>query len=169
MTSLWEQAIKHASGKLTLSHPPLEWYERLVAHHGLRELATACPGRHPSSHSQRPLRCSTIPLQPSRSARVRLKGADLGAKLLHRSFVWLALAGGCAVAGSWVEQTEKADGIHRPELVGQDGDALAIKLNGGGVSGGSAHEISGSGKSGGMQRIHPAQARKTSESSIRAD
>jgi PIN domain nuclease of toxin-antitoxin system len=43
IASLWELAIKHASGKLTLSHPPLEWYERLLAHHGLRELAIARP------------------------------------------------------------------------------------------------------------------------------
>ena len=31
----FEIAIKVAKGKLKLPHPPLEWFEKVVAHHGL--------------------------------------------------------------------------------------------------------------------------------------
>ena len=38
LASLWEVAIKHATGKLSISHKPLAWYERLVLRHELIEL-----------------------------------------------------------------------------------------------------------------------------------
>lgn len=38
LASLWEVAIKHATGKLSISHNPLAWYERLVLRHELTEL-----------------------------------------------------------------------------------------------------------------------------------
>ena len=38
LTSLWEVAIKHATGKLSISHKPLDWYERLLLRHELSEL-----------------------------------------------------------------------------------------------------------------------------------
>ena len=77
--------------------------------------------------------------------RVGLKGADFGAKVLDRSFIWLVLAGGGVVAGALVEQAEKADGVHRTKLVSEDGDPLAVEVDGAGVSRG-AHEISGGGE-----------------------
>ena len=39
LASLWEIAIKHATGKISLSHTPLAWYERLLEHHLIEELA----------------------------------------------------------------------------------------------------------------------------------
>ena len=82
----------------------------------------------------------------SRLGGFGLEGTDLGTKLFHRSFVWLDLANGRVITGSWIEQAEKADGVHWPELVGEDRDSLAIKLNGIGVSRVGAHEISGGGE-----------------------
>ena len=39
LASLWEVAIKHATGKLSMNHKPLAWYERLLQNHDLTELS----------------------------------------------------------------------------------------------------------------------------------
>jgi len=39
LVSLWEVAIKHATGKLSINHKPLDWYERLLQNHQLNELS----------------------------------------------------------------------------------------------------------------------------------
>jgi len=74
------------------------------------------------------------------------KVTDLGAEFLHRSFIRLALAGGGKVTGTLVEQAQKANGIHRAEVIGKDGDSLAIEVDGIGVIRDGAHKISGGGE-----------------------
>lgn len=37
MVSLWEVAIKQATGKLSMSREPLDWYEHLLENHQLSE------------------------------------------------------------------------------------------------------------------------------------
>ena len=71
---------------------------------------------------------------------------DLGAKILDRSFVRLALTGGGVVTGTLVEQAEEADGIHGTEVIGEDGDTLAVEVDGIGVIRGGAHGISDGGE-----------------------
>lgn len=39
LVSLWEVAIKQATGKLSMNRQPLDWYERLLQNHQLTELA----------------------------------------------------------------------------------------------------------------------------------
>jgi PIN domain nuclease of toxin-antitoxin system len=39
LASLWEVAIKQATGKLSINHKPLDWYERLLQNHSLTELS----------------------------------------------------------------------------------------------------------------------------------
>ena len=73
------------------------------------------------------------------------KGADLGAEFLHRSFIRLVLTGGGIVTGTLVEQAQKADGIHRAEVISKDCDSLAVEVDGIGVIRGGAHKISGGG------------------------
>ena len=80
-----------------------------------------------------------------RGGRIGLKGADFGAQVFHRSLIGLVLAGGGVVARALIEQAEKADGIDRTELIREDGDSLAVEVDGAGVGCG-VHEISGCGK-----------------------
>lgn len=87
----------------------------------------------------------------SRFRWIDLECVDFGTKVFHRPFIQLVLAGGGVVAGALVEQTEKADGVHRPEFVGEYCDSLAVEVNGAGVSRGGAHEISGGGELDGIE------------------
>ena len=76
------------------------------------------------------------------------KVVDIGAEFLHRSLIWLVLAGGGVVAGVFVEHAQKSDGIYGAEVIGQDGDTLTVEVDGIGVICGSAHGISDGGKKG---------------------
>ena len=87
----------------------------------------------------------------SRLGRVGLEGADFGTLFFHGSFIQLVLAGGGVVAGTWVGQAEEANGVHWAEVVGQDGDTMAVEVDGAGVCGGSAHKESGGGELNGIE------------------
>ncbi len=73
--------------------------------------------------------------QGSRLALRCLKCTDFGTEFLHGSWVWLALTGGGIVARALVEETQESDGIHRAEVIGKDGDSLAVEVYGSSVGG----------------------------------
>ncbi len=72
-------------------------------------------------------------------------------EFLHGSWVRLALTGGSIIARALVEETQESDGIHRAEVIGKDGDSLAVEVDAVGVIRGGAHGISVGGE---MDRIH---------------
>ena len=74
------------------------------------------------------------------------KGADFGTEFLHRSLIRLVLTAGGIVTRTLVEQAQKADGIDRAKVIGQDSYPLAVEVDGIGVIRYGAHKISNDGE-----------------------
>lgn len=75
-----------------------------------------------------------------------LESVDFRAEAFHCPVIWLVLAGSGVVAGAGIKKTKKADRVHGAEMVVENGNPLAIEVDGTGNFADGTQRISGGGK-----------------------